>query len=163
MTFLQAYRVVVLPVANTWMSWSLLHKMSITPSGPLIVLLGIVLLACIIMGLQVSCRTGGVGACLCWGAGQAQRLMRPHHHDDLQLKAWQLALRIRSMLAWMIAPEWSVLASDSCRTEGFFGCTRVRSCGAHRAGIICCCCCCACRSGSSYMHPCSWPVCCLQQ
>lgn len=53
MTFLQAYRVVVLPVANTWMSWSLLHKMSITPSGPLIVLLGIVLLACIIMGLQV--------------------------------------------------------------------------------------------------------------
>jgi hypothetical protein len=54
MTALQAYRVVVLPVANTWMSWSLLHKMSITPSGPLIVLLGLVLLACIIMGLQVG-------------------------------------------------------------------------------------------------------------
>jgi hypothetical protein len=54
MTALQAYRVVVLPVANTWMSWSLLHKMSITPSGPLIALLGIVLLACIIMGLQVG-------------------------------------------------------------------------------------------------------------
>jgi len=54
MTFLQAYRVIVLPVANTWMSWSLLHKMSITPSGPVILLLGVVLLACIIMGLQVS-------------------------------------------------------------------------------------------------------------
>lgn len=54
MTALQAYRVVVLPVANTWMSWSLLHKMSITPSGPLIALLGIVLLACILMGLQVG-------------------------------------------------------------------------------------------------------------
>lgn len=55
MTLLQTYRVVVLPVANTWMSWSLLHKMSIQPSGPLIALLGVVLLACIIMGLQVSC------------------------------------------------------------------------------------------------------------
>lgn len=61
MTFLQAYRVVVLPVANTWMSWSLLHKMSITPSGPLIALLGIVLLACIVMGLQVW---AGVRACV---------------------------------------------------------------------------------------------------
>lgn len=87
MTFLQAYRVVVLPVANTWMSWSMLHKMSITPSGPLIVLLGIVLVACIIMGLQVSCRTGGAGVCLCWGAGQAQRCLWPRHPSGPHLQA----------------------------------------------------------------------------
>lgn len=69
-TFLQAYRVVVLPVANTWMSWSLLHKMSIAPSGPLIALLGIVLLACIVVGLQVWAGVRArvaVAMCACQG------------------------------------------------------------------------------------------------
>jgi len=50
----QAYRMVVLPVANTWMSWSLLKKMSVTPSWPMIALLGVILLACMILGLQVG-------------------------------------------------------------------------------------------------------------
>jgi hypothetical protein len=50
----QAYRVVVLPVANTWMSWSLLNKMSVTPSWGVVAVLGLILLACIVMGLQVS-------------------------------------------------------------------------------------------------------------
>ncbi|KAF6257539.1 hypothetical protein COO60DRAFT_1523258 [Scenedesmus sp. NREL 46B-D3] len=49
----QAYRVVVLPVANTWMSWSLLNKMSVTPSWGVVAVLGLILLACIAMGLQV--------------------------------------------------------------------------------------------------------------
>jgi hypothetical protein len=49
----QAYRVVVLPVANTWMSWSLLNKMSVTPSWGVVAVLGLILLACIIMGMQV--------------------------------------------------------------------------------------------------------------
>lgn len=29
----QAYRLLVLPVANTWMSWSLLSKLGIAPGG----------------------------------------------------------------------------------------------------------------------------------
>lgn len=53
LSVLQAYRVVVLPVANTWMSWSLLNKMSVTPSWGVVAVLGLILLACIVMGLQV--------------------------------------------------------------------------------------------------------------
>eukprot|EP00878_Enallax_costatus_P017333 GHUV01018204.1.p1 GENE.GHUV01018204.1~~GHUV01018204.1.p1 ORF type:complete len:568 (+),score=175.64 GHUV01018204.1:651-2354(+) len=48
-----AYRAVVLPIANTWMSWSVLNKMSVAPSWPIVALLGVLLVACIIMGLQV--------------------------------------------------------------------------------------------------------------
>lgn len=89
MTFLQAYRVVVLPVANTWMSWSLLHKMSITPSGPLIALLGIVLLACIVMGLQVwaawlACWLACVRACMAVDMCACQGL-RMHQRAALTL------------------------------------------------------------------------------
>ncbi len=51
----QIYRVVVLPIANTWMSWSLLHKMELTPSYGLIVLLGLLLVAFVVMGTQVGC------------------------------------------------------------------------------------------------------------
>lgn len=50
----QLYRVVVLPVANTWMSWSLLNKMEVTPSYGVIALLGVILVAFMIMGVQVS-------------------------------------------------------------------------------------------------------------
>jgi hypothetical protein len=49
----QVYRVVVLPVANTWMSWSLLNKMDVTPSYGVIVLLGVLLMTFIILGVQV--------------------------------------------------------------------------------------------------------------
>ena len=36
----QAYRLIVLPVANTWMSWSLLHKLGVRPGGALVATLG---------------------------------------------------------------------------------------------------------------------------
>jgi hypothetical protein len=49
----QIYRVVVLPVANTWMSWSLLNKMDVTPSYGVIILLGVLLMTFIILGVQV--------------------------------------------------------------------------------------------------------------
>lgn len=71
----QAYRVVVLPVANTWMSWSLLNKMSVTPSWPMIALLGFVLLACIIMGLQVRrCADAVPSLCSCAAAAVSTRM-----------------------------------------------------------------------------------------
>jgi len=53
LSIFQCYRVVVLPVANTWMSWSLLHKMEVQPSAGVIALLGAVLVACMVMGAQV--------------------------------------------------------------------------------------------------------------
>jgi hypothetical protein len=58
----QMYRLVVLPVANTWMSWSLLHKLGITP-GPLVVAAtGAAVAALIVAGVQVgSSRVAGVG------------------------------------------------------------------------------------------------------
>lgn len=50
----QMYRLVVLPVANTWMSWSLLHKLGITP-GPLVVATsGAAVAALIVAGVQVG-------------------------------------------------------------------------------------------------------------
>lgn len=49
----QVYRVVVLPMANTWMSWSLLNKMELNPGGGVVLLLGAVMLAFILIGVQV--------------------------------------------------------------------------------------------------------------
>jgi hypothetical protein len=49
----QVYRVVVLPVANTWMSWSLLNKMDVTPSYGVIALLGVLLMTFVVLGVQV--------------------------------------------------------------------------------------------------------------
>eukprot|EP00887_Chlorella_sp_A99_P000529 scaffold17.g529.t1 len=43
----QAYRLLVLPVANTWMSWSLLNKLGITPGGAVVAAIGCVVLACL--------------------------------------------------------------------------------------------------------------------
>lgn len=57
----QAYRAIVLPVANTWMSWSLLNKMDlVSPGYPLTALLGVALVACLVAGMQVR-RMAAVG------------------------------------------------------------------------------------------------------
>lgn len=54
LTVFQAYRAVVLPVANTWMTWSLLDKVDlVSPGYPLTALLGLATAACLIVGLQV--------------------------------------------------------------------------------------------------------------
>lgn len=63
----QMYRVVVLPVANTWMSWSLLNKMEVAPGPGVTVLLGLVLLGCILMGTQVR-------AAYLWAARNPQHM-----------------------------------------------------------------------------------------
>lgn len=47
------YRVAVLPVANTWMSWSLLHKLQWEPSGALLLGLGLLTAALLTLGLKV--------------------------------------------------------------------------------------------------------------
>lgn len=59
-------------MANTWMSWSLLNKMSVTPSWGVVAVLGLILLACIVMGLQVRGSTAlaaGMGMPARYGAG----------------------------------------------------------------------------------------------
>ncbi|KAL4438694.1 hypothetical protein ABPG77_006298 [Micractinium sp. CCAP 211/92] len=49
----QMYRLVVLPVANTWMSWSLLNKLGIAPSSLVVALTGLAVLALIVAGVQM--------------------------------------------------------------------------------------------------------------
>jgi hypothetical protein len=91
----QAYRVVVLPVANTWMSWSLLNKMSVTPSWGVVAVLGLILLACIVMGLQVS----PVGS----APGYSHRASRVY------LAAWARVFRVACRVA---AVQQSRLSQD---------------------------------------------------
>lgn len=54
----QAYRLLVLPVANTWMSWSLLNKLGVVPGGLALAAIGMLVLACLVLGVQVRCRGG---------------------------------------------------------------------------------------------------------
>ncbi|GMH44980.1 hypothetical protein BSKO_12937 [Bryopsis sp. KO-2023] len=49
----QIYRVIVVPVANTWMSWRVLHNMNFQPELHIIVLLGVLLMLCVVLGIQV--------------------------------------------------------------------------------------------------------------
>ena len=72
------YRLVVLPVANTWMSWSLLNKLGITPGAAVVAGIGGLVLLFLLLGLQVRLWRGpGQG----WrerqgaGAGTAEGMM----------------------------------------------------------------------------------------
>jgi len=56
----QMYRLVVLPVANTWMSWSLLNKLGIAPSTLVVAATGLAVLALIVAGVQVGRHLGVV-------------------------------------------------------------------------------------------------------
>lgn len=47
------YRLVVLPVANTWMSWSLLNKLGVNPGGPLVASLGVGVGGLVVAGSKV--------------------------------------------------------------------------------------------------------------
>ena len=55
----QMYRLVVLPVANTWMSWSLLSKLGIAPSTAVVACTGLAVLVLIVAGVQVRARAWG--------------------------------------------------------------------------------------------------------
>lgn len=55
----QLYRLVVLPVANTWMSWSLLNKLGVAPSTLVVAAAGVAVLALIVAGVQVRCSVCG--------------------------------------------------------------------------------------------------------
>lgn len=50
---LRMYRLVVLPVVDTWMSWSLLRKLAWAPGAGTILLLGVLVTLFIMLGLQV--------------------------------------------------------------------------------------------------------------
>lgn len=102
--FFQLYRTIVLPVANTWMGWSLLTKMDLTPSYGVLALLGLLLLVFLVLGLQVGRGGGGRGgegrrgeaarasaACLS-GFGPAseaglERCTRRYHDQDGPFRA----------------------------------------------------------------------------
>ncbi|DBA75798.1 hypothetical protein WJX77_002902 [Trebouxia sp. C0004] len=47
------YRMIVLPIANTWMSWSLLHKLQWDPTPPLLGGLGLIMTLFLFVGLKV--------------------------------------------------------------------------------------------------------------
>lgn len=47
------YRMIVLPIANTWMSWSLLHKLQWDPTPPLLGGLGLLMTLFLFVGLKV--------------------------------------------------------------------------------------------------------------
>ena len=79
----QAYRLLVLPVANTWMSWSLLNKLGITPGLAVVAAIGCVVLACLVLGVQVG--EGGGG----WACGLAWRT-----------RMWQLFLVGGTLPSW---------------------------------------------------------------
>lgn len=49
----QLYRLIILPIANTWMSWSLLQKLEVQPGWGVISGLALVVAACIGVGTQV--------------------------------------------------------------------------------------------------------------
>ncbi len=44
---------IVLPIANTWMSWSLLHKLQWDPTPPLLGGLGLIMTLFLFVGLKV--------------------------------------------------------------------------------------------------------------
>ena len=48
------YKVVVLPVANTWMSWNLLHRLQWTASAPVLVSLALLSIFLLTLGMKVS-------------------------------------------------------------------------------------------------------------
>lgn len=48
------YRLIVLPIANTWMSWSLLHKLQWDPTPPLLGGLGLLMTLFLFIGLKVT-------------------------------------------------------------------------------------------------------------
>ena len=54
------YRVVVLPVANTWMSWSLLQKLQWTASAPVLVSLALLSVFLLTLGLKVGLKHGAI-------------------------------------------------------------------------------------------------------
>lgn len=69
----QMYRLIVLPVANTWMSWSLLNKLGIAPSSTVVAATGMAVLVLIVAGgVGVQVRWGGVGSE--WGGEEAWEL-----------------------------------------------------------------------------------------
>lgn len=51
----QIYRVIIIPVANTWMSWRLLNHFGIQSSFQFVILLGLCLALCVVLGSQVRC------------------------------------------------------------------------------------------------------------
>lgn len=53
LTVFHMYRVIVLPVANTWMLWSLFNKLEFFPGPTLIGILGAILLFFLIVGTKV--------------------------------------------------------------------------------------------------------------
>eukprot|EP01025_Chloroclados_australasicus_P023062 TRINITY_DN23537_c0_g3_i1.p1 TRINITY_DN23537_c0_g3~~TRINITY_DN23537_c0_g3_i1.p1 ORF type:complete len:644 (-),score=74.39 TRINITY_DN23537_c0_g3_i1:180-2111(-) len=53
MAILQMYRALLLPMANTWMSWNLVNRMEIAPSFTLMFLLGLTLLMLMFLGVQI--------------------------------------------------------------------------------------------------------------
>ena len=54
----QLYRLVVLPVANTWMSWTLLRKLAWAPGSRTVALLAVLVLLFTAAGLQVGLKPG---------------------------------------------------------------------------------------------------------
>ena len=50
----QMYRLIVLPVANTWMSWSLLNKLGIAPGTLVVAAAGLAVMGLIVAGVQVG-------------------------------------------------------------------------------------------------------------
>lgn len=49
----QVYRVLVVPVANTWMSWRVLQNMNFQAELHIIVLLAVLFMLCMVLGIQV--------------------------------------------------------------------------------------------------------------
>lgn len=47
------YRLVVLPIANTWMSWSLLNKLGVKPGGTAVVIMGALFMCLFLAGLRM--------------------------------------------------------------------------------------------------------------
>ena len=71
----QLYRLVVVPLANTWMSWRVLHNLDSQPDFSYVFFLAVLLVVCIVVGSQVGsmkdpCQRMGVDGvvCLCVGA-----------------------------------------------------------------------------------------------
>ena len=81
----QGYRLVVLPVANAWTSWSLLRKLAWAPGGRTIGLLGALVAVFLALGVQVR------GALLI--ASSMAWLGRPEHQSTADTSCWVLVCR----------------------------------------------------------------------